>query len=478
MAAPYFFYASLRERCRQAVAKRRASLDNANNPHEFSQSGIGMPRLTQQHSNLGWWTVWRRLGRYGTLIVVAGMTLWLAIACSTSTPQTTLTIALPGIDASRWRSLIDRFEQQHPDIHLAVTEAHESTDELETIYSDAFADGATYDLVYADIVWVPKFAAAGWLMPLGDRISEDALADFLPNDRAGSYYNDQLYRLPMRSDIGVLHYRQDLLQTANQPVPETFDALLAAAERLQAEDLVSWGYLWQGRPYEGLSATFAEVLAGYGGFWIDPETLEIGLGQPEALQALEFLRQTIETGIAPERVTSYSEEETYRLFQDGEAAFLRNWPETWATVNSIDSDMGGKIAIAPVLHAEGQISRGCQGGWGLAIAANTDHPDAAWTAAQFFTSAEAQRQLALEVGYLPSRRSLYTDPAIVQHYSYYPELLDLMNQSVMRPAIPNYVQVSEILQRYVHAALTDRLSPEQALAATVEETQTVLAGGS
>ena len=436
------------------------------------------PTQVQHHGHFGGWHgAWRTVVRYGMRIGLAGLTLWLAIACSMGTPQTTLTVALPGIDASRWQPLINRFEQQHPTLRLDVIEAHESTDDLETIYSDAFANGeATYDLVYADIVWVPKFADAGWLLPLDDRMAEDELADFLPNDLAGSYYNDQLYRLPMRSDIGVLHYRQDLLQAANLSVPETFNDLLIAAEQLQSQDLVSWGYLWQGRPYEGLSATFVEVLAGYGGFWVDPDTLKVGLGQPEALQALQFLRQSIADGIAPERVTAYSEEETYRLFQDGEAAFLRNWPETWATVNSIDSEMGGKIAIAPVLHAEGQISRGCQGGWGLAIAANTEHLDEAWTAAQFFTSAEAQRQLALEVGYLPSRRSLYTDPAIVQHYSYYPELLNLMDQSVMRPAIPNYVQVSEILQRYVHAALTDRLSPEQALAAAVEETQALLAG--
>lgn len=182
-----------------------------------------------------WSALWRRVIRYGLRLGLAGIMLWLAIACSMGAAQTTLTIALPGIDASRWRPLIDRFEDQHPAIRLEVVEAHDSTDDLETIYSNAFANGgSTYDLVYADIVWVPKFAAAGWLLPLGDRISEDELADFLPNDLAGSFYDDQLYRLPMRSDIGVLHYRQDLLQAANRPIPETFDDLLTAADYLQS----------------------------------------------------------------------------------------------------------------------------------------------------------------------------------------------------------------------------------------------------
>ncbi|HBY79945.1 MAG TPA: ABC transporter substrate-binding protein, partial [Cyanobacteria bacterium UBA11148] len=47
-------------------------------------------------------------------------------------------------------------------------------------------------------------------------------------------------------------------------------------------------YLWQGKQYEGLAAMFTEVLEGYGGFWVNPDTLEVGLDQPEAVQAVEF----------------------------------------------------------------------------------------------------------------------------------------------------------------------------------------------
>lgn len=441
------------------------------------QDSRGLP-LAMVRSLLSWLVSWlmprwvHRLVWGSGLFLVA---LGLAVSCQAGSSTITLTMALSGIESVRWQPVIAEFERQHPDIRIALVEAHESTDDLEAIYADAFEQGnPTFDLVYADIIWVPRFAAAGWLLDISDRPSAEDLADFLPNDLEGGRYQDRLYRIPLRSDIGVLHYRQDLLQQANLPVPTTFDDLVTTAQALRSQQMATWGYLWQGRSSEGLTAAFMEVLAGYGGSWINSDTLAVELDSPAALQAIQFLRRTITQGMAPERVTTYSEEETYRLFQDGEAAFLRNWPETWATVNSSESPVSGMVAIAPVVHAPGQESRGCQGGWGLAIAASTPHADAAWAAVQFFTQRQIQRRFALDVGYLPSRISLYSDPAILQHYHHYPDLLPMLERSVRRPAVPHYTQASEILQRYLHAALTDRLSPEQAIQAIVQETQTLL----
>jgi multiple sugar transport system substrate-binding protein len=394
----------------------------------------------------------------------------LLIACTAAPP--TLAIAMSGVETERWAPLVAEFERQHPDIRIRMVAGPNNTNDLEKLYTDAFQQThPRFDLVYADTIWVPRFAAAGWLMDLGDRISAEDLADFLPGDLAGGRYQQTLYRLPLRSDIGVLHYRKDLLAAAGLSPPVTFEDLMTTAAALQAQQATKWGYVWQGRPYEGLTAMFMEVLAGHGGFWLDPDTLEIGLMQPEALQAVNFLRRTIQEGISPSQVTAYSEEETYRLFQQGEVAFLRNWTETWATINSTDSPVSGQIGIQPMVHVAGQQSRGCQGGWGLAIAQGTRHADAAWEFVKFFTGREAQRQFVLQVGYLPSRKSLYTDPLVVQQYDYYPDLLDLVQQSVLRPPIAEYTEASAILQRYLHAALTDLLTPEQAMQAAVEETQ-------
>ncbi|MBF2080554.1 MAG: extracellular solute-binding protein, partial [Synechococcales cyanobacterium T60_A2020_003] len=235
---------------------------------------------------------WTLLG----LVLLGFLAVRLIAGCTAAAPIT-LSIAMSGAEAERWASLVETFEQQHPNIQVQIVEGPNNTDDLEKLYSQAFEQNSKrFDLVYADTIWVPHFAASGWLLDLSDRLPEADLADFLPGDLNGGRYQGQLYRIPLRSDIGVLHYRKDLLSKAGLQPPSTFEDMMAIAKTLQSQQSAKWGYVWQGRPYEGLTAMFVEVLAGYGGFWLKPDTREIGLAQPEAIQAVNFLRRTIKDG--------------------------------------------------------------------------------------------------------------------------------------------------------------------------------------
>jgi multiple sugar transport system substrate-binding protein len=392
---------------------------------------------------------------------------------SSQTPAATpITLLIAAQELPYWRPIIADFEAQNPDIKITAIEGPTATNLVEDLYTAAFLLGdSPYDLVYMDIVWVPKFAAAGWLRPLNDRITPTELEAFLPADVAGGTYRNQLYRLPVRSDAGMLYYRKDLLDQAGIKPPNTVAELLAAAQTLQKSGQVKWGYVWQGRQYEGAAAMFVEILRGFGGSWVDPATLTVGLDRPESLRALQFLMGTIKQGIAPPGVTTYQEEETRRLFQNGDALFMRNWPYAWPLANAPDSKVAGKIALKPMVYAANYGSGACQGGWGWGIARSSRHPEAAWRVAEFFASPASQKRLSLATGYLPSRRSLYSDPEIIQKYPYFASMLAVLNGAVLRPPIAQYAQASDILQRYLSAALTERLTPEAAMAAATAETR-------
>jgi len=371
--------------------------------------------------------------------------------------------------------MIKDFEAKNPNIRINIIEGPNSANLIEDLYSSAFLLGnSPYDLIILDIIWTPKFAAAGWLSDLTNRVNEEELKAFTPQDVEGGRYEDKLYRIPIRSDVGILYYREDLLKAAGLEPPETFQDLIKTAQALQQQDKVNWGYVWQGRQYEGLSAMFVEVLTGFGGFWVNPDTLEVGLDRPEALKAVEFLRDTIQKGISPPGVTTYIEEDTRRLFQSGQVAFLRNWPYVWPLANQADSSVKGKIAIKPMVHAPGNNSGACLGGWGFGIAKSSKHQEEAWKAIQYFMSREAQRRFILQAGYVPSRKELFTDPEIVAKYPHFPQLLEIAQKAVLRPTIAQYAQVSDILQRYLSATLSNRISPEQAMKAAANETRNLL----
>jgi multiple sugar transport system substrate-binding protein len=389
-----------------------------------------------------------------------------------------LSMLMPALDAASAQVVVQEFEAQNPNIKLNLVEGPAASNLIEDLYTSSFLLGdSPYDLVVMDVVWLPKFAAAGWLVDMTDRIPQSELADFLPADLEGGKYEGRLYRLPFRTDAGLLYYRSDLLQQAGLQPPETFEDLLSASQTLQESGAAQWGYVWQGRQYEGLVAVFVEVLSGAGGFWVNPETLEVGLDRPETLQAIEFLRSTITEGISPSGVTTYQEDEARRLFQSGNVAFMRNWPYAYPLGNAEGSAIQGKFDIKPMVHAAGQDGAGCLGGWGLGISHSTAHPQEALQVVRFFGGPQGQKLTALANGHLPTIRSLYTDPEIVARYPYYPDLLQVLERGVLRPPVAQYAQASDILQRYLSAALTNRLAPEEAMQAAANETRRLLQAG-
>jgi len=356
-----------------------------------------------------------------------------------------------------WHELVHEFEGLHPGVQVRLIEGPPSTDTREDLYSTSFLSGAAgYDIVYSDVVWVPKFAAAGWLLDLTGRPAPSDVEDYLPADlRAGSYQG-RLYRIPAFTDAGVLYYRKDLV---SHP-PETFDDLVRLSKEYGTANRRGW--LWQGKQYEGLVTVYLEVLWGYGGEWIDADTRTVLLDSPEALQALQFLKESIGT-ISPAAVTTYAEEDTRTLFQSGRSVFLRNWPYVWTLLQGGPMRTEDRVAMTPVVHAPGRKSAATLGGWGFSISKFTTHPENAWEFVDFLTQPAQLRKVQSRMGLIPARKSLVP-----------PAFVSILNSARMRPPIPEYAPASDILQRWVSSALTGRTEPGEALKHANDETRALL----
>jgi multiple sugar transport system substrate-binding protein len=386
-----------------------------------------------------------------------------------------ITMMTQGQDMANWRPFLKEFEAKNPDIRLNLVEGPFDSNLQENLLTSAFLLGdSPYDVLNMDIVWVPKFAAAGWLMDLSDRLSKEQLAKFVKGNIEGGQYQDRLYRIPTNSDAGVLYYRKDLLAKAGVQPPETFSQMVDIAQNLQKQGDARWGYLWQGKQYEGISAMFVEILEGFGGFWANPDTLEVGLDKPEAIKAVDFLRGLIGKGISPGGVTTYGEEETRLLFQSGSSVFLRNWPYVWKLANQEDSKVQGKIGIKPMIHAQGQTGGSCLGGWGLSLSKTTRHPEQAWRLIQYMSSEDTMKRFVLATGLIPSYQTLFKDPDILAKFPHFTQLLAAVQKPALRPPIGQYAQASDVLQRYLSAAFTGRISSEEAMKAAARETRNIL----
>jgi len=418
---------------------------------------------------------WPRPGRWVVLTLLTGLLSLLFGWYAWSQQPVTISFLVRAVEGDQLQTLADDFMDENPDIRINIVRGPNAADSVENLYTTSFLLGdSPYDLVYSDVVWIPKFAAAGWLQDLSDRVSEDELEEFLEADVSAGRYQGGLYRMPFRSAMGMLYYRTDLLEEIGAEPPNTYEELIAASEAIQEQTDVPWGYVWQGLQYEGLITNFVEIISGYGGFWVDPDTFEVGLDQPPAIQAVEFMKTVIQQGITPPGVTNFLEEDSLRVFENGNAAFLRNWPYVWAEANKEESPVQGKIALKPMVHAPDENPAACLGGWGFGISATTPHPEEAWQVVEYFTSREAVKQFVMEYAYVPSHRALFNDADILDRYPHYQQLLEVAETTVPRPPIGQYAQLSDILQRYLSAAITDQMPPKVAMEAAAGETRRVL----
>ena len=178
---------------------------------------------------------------------------------------------------------------------------------------------------------------------------------------------------------------------------DVFDQLLSLAHSLQTPD--RWGFLWQGKQYEGLVTVFLEILWGFGGDWIDAETREVRIGSPEAIQAVKFLKDTI-GGVSPPAVTTYVEEDTRTIFQNGRAVFMRNWPYVWTLIQRSGA-LKDQVSVTAMVHAPGKSSAATLGGWGFAVSRYSKDPERAWQFIEFLTRPAQLLQVQQRQGRIP-----------------------------------------------------------------------------
>src|SRR5262249_6157502 len=188
-------------------------------------------------------------------LILVSILLAASFRAQRSTTRSELLVLMEPDGTGVFRDIIGRFNNAHPQIPVRLVEGPPSTDSREDMYSTAFLAGrGAYDIVYCDVIWIPKFAAAGWLLDLTGRLPAADANDFLPADLEAGTYKGRLYRIPAFTDAGILYYRADLVRRW----PEHYQDLVTAASRFQSADRV--GYLWQAKQYEGLVTNYLEVL--------------------------------------------------------------------------------------------------------------------------------------------------------------------------------------------------------------------------
>ncbi|MFL0777965.1 MAG: ABC transporter substrate-binding protein [Prochlorococcus sp.] len=383
-----------------------------------------------------------------------------------------INILMPAPFAKSTAELVNQFNQENRgSIKLKVTTGPMETEAVSDLAISSLLLGKSpFDVLLIDVTWLPKYAAADWLQPMDEWIDQQDIQSLAPGARLGNTYNEHLYRWPLVADMGLLYWRTDLM---NQP-PKTPEELIKISKKLQREGRVKHGYLWQGRQYEGLSCVFLEVLDGFGGNWLTQGTNIVGLNQPSSIKAASWLRELISTGVSPEAVIDYAENEVLQAFKSGDSALMRNWPYAWAELQKSDSNVKDKVAVTTMVASPGHDATATLGSWGFSILKDSPNPKAAAKVIEFLTSTSAQKQLFLDSGYTPTKTEVFNDPDVLQESKIIPELAKALNIAEPRPETPLYAQISDVLQRQLSEVLTGQQDVKSSMDRAQTDTQQIL----
>ena len=344
-----------------------------------------------------------------------------------------------------------------------------STTDILALFRQMFAaKSADLDVINVDVVW--PGVIKDHLVDLS-KYSKGVEKEHFPAIVANNTVDGKLLAMPWFTDAGLLFYRKDLLEKYGVKPPATWDDLAAAAKKIQDGERAAGsadfqGFVFQDKAYEGLTCDAVEWLSSFGGGNIVDATGKVTVNNPNAVKALSTAKSWIGT-IAPTGVLNYAEEEARGVFQNGKAAFMRNWPYAWSLGNGADSPVKGKIGVSPLPKggADGRHAA-TLGGWQLAVSKYSKNPDVAADLVMYMTSKDVQKERAIKGSYNPTINALYQDKEVLAANPFFGSLFDVFTSAVPRPATVTglkYPEVSAAFWNATHDVLSGKATAEDSL---------------
>jgi multiple sugar transport system substrate-binding protein len=366
------------------------------------------------------------------------------------------------------QKLVDKFNQQHPQIQVESLYVGQADQQLPKILAAAIGD-ASPDLLWYGPMLTGQLVELGAIRPIETFWQKSAVAKEIDPALLGAMrYQDHLWSVPFATNNMGIFYRPDLFKAAGiNELPKTWPELRQVAKKLTDKDhhgivlplgkgewtVFSWlPFMWSG------------------GGSLDGSTVK--LNNSGSISALQFWKNLLEDGSA---VLS-TPERGYELdkFLAGKVAMQITGPWTLGQLGSTKSPYG----VMPI--PAGVESHTVVGGEHLFMmktepvrgaSSEKTRSQAAWKFMEYALSAEFQVQWALGTGYLPVNLQARQSSEYQNYVADTPGLQVFLDQAAVgksRPISTGYPEMSELLGRSIEAVLMGKETPQQALAKAQE----------
>ncbi len=404
------------------------------------------------------------------------------------------------------------YEAGVPDsVDIVLTAGPESTGSRAEAFTTALlAKQEKPDLMMMDNGWTIPFIVQQKIMNIEEELSDTFIQDVKDNSfdmlvrTASDPETGELWALPYFPDYPTIQYRKDLLRNVGYSDSD-FDewetnplswadftsAVSEAQEEASAENAsedgdpstVSYGYLWQGAGYAGLSCcSFNELMTQTGGAYFGgPDNLfgpvgdrPVTVTSEETIDGIELGRDLIYgsdespydvDGVSPRATTGWTEPDVDAQFADKpNAVAIRSWTYTIGIAQDTYDGTDAELGVMPMPKGANG-SWAALGGWLMAVNPHTNLTEDTLEVLKAFHSEEVQMATLNGPGFIPHQPSLFEGAA--QDHPVYGDFMDTLSyagqNAIARPVTPVWPQQTGSTATEVNSALRKAKSPTEAM---------------
>ncbi|MHB1567818.1 MAG: extracellular solute-binding protein [Solirubrobacteraceae bacterium] len=310
------------------------------------------------------------------------------------------------------------------------------------------ANDPSIDILAMDVDWTAEFANAKWIQPVPASLASQVRNVDLPGPVQTATFQNRLWAVPINSNTELLWYRKDLLADIHQPVPTTWNQMIADATALAK--LGKPHYIEeQGAKYEGLTVWFNSLVDSAGGGIITGGN-RVVVGHATEVAA-SIMHKLATSPAADPSLNVAMEGSSDTTFDHGQAAFEINYPFTWPSAQSIDPSVFKEMGYAPFPEVvPGMKPRVSIGGYNLGVSSHSPHPQLAFDAVRCLTEQKYEITYAVKGGLAPVRGAIYQIPAFEKQYPFHALIKQQLATYGIRPQTPSYADVTLAIQNALY----------------------------
>ncbi len=413
----------------------------------------------------------RKIGKLLTFVIVLALVLGGITTAARAADKPKLRVFYGSVgDIKIDQEIVQRWgTQNNVDVEI-VYAAQSATEYLAQLQQLLAAKSTDIDLIQFDVIW-PGILAPN-MLDLGPALKAANFdtSQFYQRILTNNTVNGKVVGLPWFTDAGLLYYRTDLLKKYNfDKPPATWAELEKMAQTIQDGERKAtgnqdfWGFVWQGNSYEGLTCDALEWQFSNGGGSIVETDKTISVNNPAAIAAVDRAAKWVGT-ISPKGVTTYQEEDARKVFQAGNAAFMRNWPYAYVlgqggADGKQETAIKDKFSVAPLPAGDAGFGAAALGGWQLGVSAYSANPDLASKLAIWLASPAQQKERWLRLTNLPTMPAIYKDPDVLKATPWVANLVPVFENASPRPSTVTAAKYNDVSTAYftaVHDVLTGK----------------------